>query len=313
MVFLSRFSIRFFQNTGAVAGVFVLVGLAAASIILWIFFALRRRRRTQRLEHDTAVSATLAAAGFHRTPLDDDDDDQPSGSHRSRFGSPDVEMTQRSSAIGTLSSAPSAGRISAYLDASHPDDRDPFNPYAEHGAPSGTREGYFHRRTSSPPPVAFHNGPYRDRTESGSAGDHVHGHSASQSAGSYEPLLASFHNSAGPSSPVQSDPPIVPPRRLQKASDASQPLITPTPDPDHPLSDGDGSDAASHYSSESLADDRLDPGLRLRFNGEADGTSARDLRDDEDYSRPVLGVTFLTTRSVYPTADSLLLIGPKYP
>jgi hypothetical protein len=306
----SLFSIRFFRNTGAVAGVFVLVGLAAASIILWIFFALRRRRRTQRLEHDTAVSATLAAAGFHRTPLDDDDD-QPSGSRRSRFGSPDVEMTQRSSAIGTLSSAPSAGRISAYLDASHPEDRDPFNPYAEHGTTSGTREGYFHRRTSSPPPVAFYNGPYRDRTESGSAGDHVHGHSASYSAASYEPLLASFHNNAGPSS-VQLDPPIAPPRRLQKASDASQPLISHTPDPDHPLADGEGSDALSRYSSESLADDRLDPGLRLRLNGEADGTSVRDLRDDKDYSRPVLGVSLLTTCSAYPTADGLLLIGPKY-
>ncbi|KAF4572944.1 hypothetical protein EYR36_007454 [Pleurotus pulmonarius] len=67
----------FFSNTGAVAGVFVLVGLAAASILLFVIFAVRRRRRTQRIEHDTAVSATLAAAGYGRSPIVDDDDDGP--------------------------------------------------------------------------------------------------------------------------------------------------------------------------------------------------------------------------------------------
>jgi hypothetical protein len=261
--------------------------LAAASILLWILFAIRRRRRTQRLEHDTAVSATLAAAGFHRTPLDDDDD-QPGGSRRSRFGSPDVEMNQRTSAIGTSSSTPSAGRASAYIDATHPDDPDPFNPYADYNAPPGPS-----RRTSSPPPVAFYNGPYRDRTESGSAGDHVVGHSASHSAGSYEPLLASYYHSARPS-PVQSnDPSSSRPRHYQKLSDASQPLIVLTPDAESPPANNQPTNnSSSRYSSESVADDRLDPGLRLRLNVETDRASARDLRDDEDYSRPVLGVSF---------------------
>ena len=71
-----NFAHRFFRNKGAVAGVFLIVGLAAASIVLFIFFYIRRRRRTQRLEHDTAVASTLAAAGYNRRPLDGDDDDE---------------------------------------------------------------------------------------------------------------------------------------------------------------------------------------------------------------------------------------------
>jgi hypothetical protein len=42
------------------------------------------------------------------------------------------------------------------------------------------------------------------------------------------------------------------------------------------------------YSSDNTQDDRLDPGLRQRLQD--DGHSAMDLRDEEDYSRPVLGV-----------------------
>ena len=44
------------------------------SILIFIAFYVRRRRRRARIEHDTAVSATLAAAGFKRSPLDDDMD-----------------------------------------------------------------------------------------------------------------------------------------------------------------------------------------------------------------------------------------------
>ena len=42
------------------------------------------------------------------------------------------------------------------------------------------------------------------------------------------------------------------------------------------------------YSSDNTQDDRLDPGLRQRQQD--DGHSTMDLRDEEDYSRPVLGV-----------------------
>jgi hypothetical protein len=278
--------------------VFVLVGLAAASILLWIFFAVRRRRRTRRLEHDTAVSATLAAAGFHRTPLDDDDD-RVNSARQSRFGSPDVEMNQRTSsgfASGTNSSVPSGGRISAYMDSPHPDDQDAFNPYTDYIVPPGARDGYVAGRTASPPPVAFYNGPYRERTGSGSAGDHIISHSASHSAGSYEPLLASFYQPGGSSSPIRTtSPPSPPPRNPQRLSDAGRPIpavVLPSSSPEPNLGDNNfGSGASSLYSSESTGDVRLDPGLRQRLNEEVDRASARDLRDDEDYSRPVLGVS----------------------
>ena len=50
---------------------FLLVGLASASICLWLIFAVRRRRKRRRLEHE----AVLAAPNGHRSPLADEDDD----------------------------------------------------------------------------------------------------------------------------------------------------------------------------------------------------------------------------------------------
>ncbi|KAG6890427.1 hypothetical protein C0995_008781 [Termitomyces sp. Mi166 len=272
----------FFQNTGAVAGVFVVVGLAAASIFLWILFALRRRRRTRRLEHDTAVSATLAAAGFHRTPLDDDDENEnANGSRRSRFGSPEVEMHNRTSS-GFASTIPSGARTSAYFDSPQPDDPDAFNPYRDYvvdtpPAASGT----------NPP---FFNGFHRDRT---SSGEHTHDHSAS---GSYEPLLASYYRQEQAASlpvlPSATSPPNPPPRNPLRLSDAgrSPPLgVLSKTLPDIV--------PAEAKSTESIGDDRLDPGLRQRMNEETDSASQRDLKDEEDYSRPVLGVRNLPNAS----------------
>lgn len=268
----------------------MVVGLAAASIFLWILFAVRRRRRTRRLEHDTAVSATLAAAGFHRTPLDDDDINVDS-SRRSRFGSPDVEMNQRSSS-GFASSTPSGARTSAYIDSPHPDDPDPFNPYHDYVVPPNAAGA----PGSNPPPVAFFVGPYRDRNGSGSAGgDRVVSHSASHSAGSYEPLLSSYYRPAA-SSPAlaPSRPPSPPPRNPQRLSDAGRapPLVVLSAHPPLPTrGENDvASGASSLYSENSVGDDRLDPGLRQRMNVETDHASERDFRDEEDYSRPVLGV-----------------------
>lgn len=69
----------FFDNTGAVAGVFVVVGLAVtAGVLAFIFFMLRRRRR-QRLDRDVAAAAAAAAAGashHHRSAFDDDEDEK---------------------------------------------------------------------------------------------------------------------------------------------------------------------------------------------------------------------------------------------
>jgi len=252
-----------------------LVGLAAASIVLWILFAVRRRRRTRRLEHDTAVSATLAAAGFHRTPLDDDDD-PATGVNRSRYGSPvnDPFLAHRRSSSGlAMSSIPSAGRASAaYQD---------YNPYTDHLVPA---RGY---TSTSPPPTAHLNGPSRTRSSSGGLAEmgvaHLHHHSAS---GSYEPLLAShYRRSSGsaPSPPLQISNSITPPSESARYPPT---YSSSHGHPGEPLIDV--SATSSVYSSDNSQDDRLDPGLRQRLQD--DGNSALDLRDEEDYSRPVLGV-----------------------
>jgi len=69
----------FFENTGAVAGVFVVLGLAlTAGVLAFVFFMLRRRRR-QRLDRDVAAAAAAAAAGAHhshRSAFDDDGYDE---------------------------------------------------------------------------------------------------------------------------------------------------------------------------------------------------------------------------------------------
>jgi len=271
----------FFHNTGAVIGVFTLVGLAAATISLWIFFAARRRRRTRQLEHDTAASAALAAAGFNRTPLDDDDYDNGSVTKRSRFGSAEVEMGQRSSsgpAIGTNLRSPSA--LFESRDREDAGDEAGFNPYTNYVVQPGAHEGYVYARTSSPPPPQHQLGGSNDTERTNP------GHTASHSAGSYEPLLASYRRT-GPGSPPSPTittpnnvPPTPPPRNPQRLVDIHS--------PDGGRVKTNQSAASSIYSSESTGDDRLDPLLRQRLSGGE--IAARDPRDEEDYSRPVLGV-----------------------
>jgi len=252
---------QFFRNTGAVAGVFILVGLAVASIILWIFLAIRRRRRTQRLELDAAVAATLNAAGFRRTPLEDEDDDFAQESGHSRYGSSDPFLHQRRSLA--LSSLRSGGPTAATF----PDvDNDPhiFHPYSD----------LIHPAVSSPP---FITRPYRTRSSSNNMGEDITGHTP-QHSGSHEPLLASYNRS----SPSPTGDPI-PPKRLSNA--ANNALFDQPQQSNLALK---ASSASSSYSSEGTGDRRLDPNLRQRFQDDAD--SFGDLRDDKDYSRPVLGV-----------------------
>ena len=67
----------FLENTGAVAGTFVAVGLViTAGIIAFTFFMLRRRRR-QRLDRDVAAAAAAAGAASHHKGYDDEDDQGP--------------------------------------------------------------------------------------------------------------------------------------------------------------------------------------------------------------------------------------------
>lgn len=74
----------FFDNKGAVAGVFVVVGLIiAGGAALFAWFMLRRRRR-QRLDRDVAAAAAAAAAGHHAR-FDDEDEPSMSNAYNNGF------------------------------------------------------------------------------------------------------------------------------------------------------------------------------------------------------------------------------------
>ncbi|KIP01181.1 hypothetical protein PHLGIDRAFT_384031 [Phlebiopsis gigantea 11061_1 CR5-6] len=141
---------QFFTNKGAVAGVFLIVGLAAASIVLFLFFFIKRRHRNRRLEYDTAVASTLAAAGYNRQPLDGDDYDEGGGMRQRRRSSPSALATV--SSLGTQAAA-----VQPYTD-DPTGRRAEFDPYSAYSAAppqtppaSARRDGYVPARTSSPP------------------------------------------------------------------------------------------------------------------------------------------------------------------
>jgi len=250
--------------------VFVLIGLAAASIVLWVVFATRRRRRTQQMEHETAISDRLAAAGFHRAPLDDGDDDIEVGG--SKLEPSVIEMTNRSSSGFGMSLSQNPGRPPSGIY----DHEEYFNPYTDYIVPSGSGDAYIPARTTSPVPDGTTNDPRRM------------GHSATASAASSEPLLSARHRTASYSPPSYSAllpsavPPSPPPRNPLRLTDNPHRLHA-TPGLDRENSGGP--------SSEEAGDDRLDPGLRNRLRSGTSGSAvSRELRDEEDYSRPVLGV-----------------------
>lgn len=263
------------------------MGLAAASIALWILFAVRRRRRQSRIERETAAAALQAAAN-HRPPLDDDDDPQ-----QQHFTPSALEMSQHRSSSG-FASTYLGPRLSYHDDPDHPD---AFNPYADYGytapgpmAQNASRDGYTIARTSSPP-VAYLNNTSHDRSRrasaSGSLGStngpesHIMGnHSATHSGASYEPLMASYYRQSSGSGQLPGSPVVT------TSPAAAVPPRTPPAGPSQLLvDDREPTEAHSMFTT----DDRLDPGLRQRQR-EAESASMKDLRDDEDYSRPVLGV-----------------------
>lgn len=70
-------STPFLENTSAVAGTFVAVGLVVtAAVMAFIVFMLKRRRR-QRLDRDVAAAAAAAAAASHHKGYDDEEDNGP--------------------------------------------------------------------------------------------------------------------------------------------------------------------------------------------------------------------------------------------
>ncbi|KAH7916447.1 hypothetical protein BJ138DRAFT_995763 [Hygrophoropsis aurantiaca] len=278
----------FFSNTGAVVGVFVVVGLAAASIFLWILFAIRRRHRQRRIDQDTAVEAAVAAAGFGRAPLDDDNDRGGKSPHtHSQFSS---EMGQRSSLFGYIpagtGSSPTGPKpMPGPYDDYAAEEPGHFNPYAEYlgdpGPPPATRDGYVPARTASPPPGASRISTAVDGVDE--FGDNSrernssYGHTPTYSAGSYEPLLAAYAAQTSAQPENNRSPPTPPPRNPQRHIDNA---------PGH--ADEAAQRDSTAYASDDT-DDRLDPDMLQRTKSGSLGSV--DLRDEEDYSRPVLKVS----------------------
>ncbi|KAG9314335.1 hypothetical protein JVU11DRAFT_5127 [Chiua virens] len=183
----------FFADTGAVVGVFVVVGLACAAILLWILFAIRHRQRMVRIEQETAVEAAVAAAGLHRAPLDDDDDDSPilPSTHR-QFRPFSTRMGQRSFwGFGSSASLPPSARHSEVLGGPA---RDGVNSHTglpvEHHARSHL-EGYVPARATSPSSLnRVEQATYDLSSSRGRKSSY--GHTPTYSAGSFEPLLANY-------------------------------------------------------------------------------------------------------------------------
>ena len=70
----------FFANHGAVAGVFVVVGLAVVGMFLALGLLCFRRRRRQRLDREvTAAAIAASSSNAHRSPIDEGDDVHSNG------------------------------------------------------------------------------------------------------------------------------------------------------------------------------------------------------------------------------------------
>lgn len=239
---------RFFTNTGAVVGVFVVVGLASASILLWILFAIRHRHRMERIEQDTTVEAVVAAAGLNRAPLDDDEDDSPiSPSTRHRLSS---EMGQRSSLLG-LGGSGSLATSTRLLNDTMKDSLGHPGP-VEHRTNSYPK-GYVPTRTTSSSPRAE---PFADDLGSSRDRKSSYGYTPTYSAGSFEPLLANY---------------------VQNTPDQNTSAVTPrNRSSQHP---GSGSIPNGYPTNENRS---------RASSRRQNSSDSSVLRDEEDYARYVL-------------------------
>ncbi|TFY80949.1 hypothetical protein EWM64_g3069 [Hericium alpestre] len=168
-----------------------------------------------------------------------------------------------------------------------------FDPYVGFGHVAGTgpnnQGGYAPARTASPPLGAAPGLHYQqDSIASSSQATSAHGaggsgragHLPRYSAGSYEPLLANFSENASssPTTPGEeaagSTPPPPPPHNTMRAVDKAE------------RSRENVSGDTDDIGEDGMPDARLVPGLERPVLGRR----SQSLRDDVDYSRPVLEV-----------------------
>lgn len=107
----------FFSNTGAVAGVFTVVGLVAVAIFIALVTNAVRRRRAQKFDRDVAEAAAEAAASS-RSPFDDYTYNNGGG------GGGGAGYTYSDTTHGTLNQAPMGLSSDAYGEMTQ------YDPYA---------------------------------------------------------------------------------------------------------------------------------------------------------------------------------------
>ena len=151
----------FFDNTGAVAGTFSVVGLVGLGILIFIVTAVIRRRREERFDKDVALAAAEAAATAHNPDFDDygySSNGHGAGSYsyadtyhqdpmkfppaREAYGMSDIGGTTYADpdnhSIGT-GGGPGAAGIGAgtlFRSKSGKDQQDPYNAYTMHHDPT---------------------------------------------------------------------------------------------------------------------------------------------------------------------------------
>ncbi|TFK35422.1 hypothetical protein BDQ12DRAFT_668516 [Crucibulum laeve] len=86
MVAPDPFLHAFFQNTGAVAGVFTVVGLIVLAVVIALITNGIRRRRAKKFDDEIEAEAAAAAAATAPAFLDDDDDPYGPGGFRGGYG-----------------------------------------------------------------------------------------------------------------------------------------------------------------------------------------------------------------------------------
>lgn len=120
----------FFNNKGAVAGVFVVVGLVIFGMLLALGLLCFRRRRRQRLDREVTAAAVAASANSGRLALDEGDD-VPSTGHNTT-----AESYPSTPGHNTMQQYSNYG--ASYANAGG------YDPYAQQMAQGGGPGGMYH-------------------------------------------------------------------------------------------------------------------------------------------------------------------------
>jgi hypothetical protein len=156
----------FFDNTGAVAGTFSVVGLVGLGILIFIVTTVIRRRRAERFDKDVALAAAEAAATSQNPGFDDDyaygSNGHGAGSYgyadtynqdpvkfpppRETYGMSDIGGTtyadpdNYSTGTGGGPGAAGIGAGALYRSKSGKDQLEPYHAYAAHQDPTMSQQ-----------------------------------------------------------------------------------------------------------------------------------------------------------------------------